>query len=375
VPRRRLRVLHAAPYLWSGAGSVITRLIESQVARHDVVLITSPACGELQNWATYDRRVARSGARRRRIDLFHRDSESFWSAIERMREAIDDIGPDIVHTHAGTPTAVTVLARAASSRPETPIVSHFYSWGVGRPAWMNEMDLWAFGQSDHVFCSAQGYYDILRRGGVPARRLQLLPWGLTIPDKPRRSTDCKAIAPIVGTLGRIERRKGQLELVNAFARLRRQWPDATLDIVGPVAEESYASRIRDAIARKRLSGVVRLTGHVPDPRRYLTRWSAYVSLSSDEGQGLAVLEAMAHGVPVVALRAAGIDDFVSHRRTGLIARTRDAREVAVHVDRVIRDGALAARLASAARVMVRQRFSWERTVDEVEAGYRALSVA
>ncbi len=371
VPRRRLRVLHAAPYLWSGAGSVITRLIESQVARHDVVLATSPARGELQNWATYDHRVARSGARRRRIDLFHRDSESFWAAVERMREAIDDIGPDILHTHAGTPTAAAVIARSRSSRSAVPLVSHFYSWGVGRPEWMNDMDLWAFSQADAVICSAHAYRDVLKRGGVAARRLRLVPWGIAVPDDVApRSESYDAV--VVGTLGRIERRKGQLDLVNAFAVLRRRWPEARLEIVGPVAEESYASSIRRAIRRHRLDGAVRLTGHVADPHRLLTRWSAYVSLSTDEGQGLAVLEAMANGVPVVALGAAGIEDYLTHQRTGLVAESRRAGHVAALIDRLIGDRSLADKLAASARAMVRRRFSWIRTLAEIGAIYGEL---
>jgi glycogen(starch) synthase len=371
VPRRRLRVLHAAPYLWSGAGSVITRLIESQVARHEVGLITSPASGELQNWATYDRRVAKSGARRRRIDLFHRDSESLWTAVEQMRQAIDEIEPDILHTHAGTPTAVAVLARSRSSHAGIPLVSHFYSWGLGRPEWMNDMDLWAFSQADSVICSAHAYRDVLKRGGVPVRRLRLVPWGISMPDDmaPRGERN---VEPVIGTLGRIERRKGQLDLVNAFARLRRWWPEARLEIVGPVAEESYASSIRAAIGRHRLDDAVRLTGHVADPQELLARWSAYVSLSTDEGQGLAVLEAMANGVPVVALGVAGIEDYLADERTGLIARSRRDTHVATVVDRVIRDGALARRLVAKARVMVRRRFSWTRTLADIGAVYHEL---
>jgi glycosyltransferase involved in cell wall biosynthesis len=360
--------------LWSGAGSVITRLIESQVEHHDVALITSPAAGDLRNWPAYDRRVAKSGARRRRIDLFHRDSESLWAAVQQMRAAIDELEPDILHTHAGTPTAVAVLARAGSSRASVPLVSHFYSWGVGRPTWMNEMDLWAFGEADRVVCSAIAYRDILKSGGIPARRLRLIPWGLSVPDavaRPRVVTR----APVIGTLGRIERRKGQLDLVHAFARLRRRWPNARLDIVGPVAEESYAASIQAAIRRHRLDDSARLTGHVADPGKYLSRWAAYVSLSSDEGQGLAVLEAMASGVPVVALGVAGIEDYLSHERNGLVARTRSDRDVAKLVDRLLGDHSLATRLAASAQRVVRRRFSWDRTIAEIEAGYCTLFAA
>jgi len=86
----------------------------------------------------------------------------------------------------------------------------------------------------------------------------------------------------------------------------------------------------------------------------MRRWAAYVSLSSDEGQGLAVLEAMAAGVPVVALAVAGIEDYLTHERTGLAARA-----TLMHVDR--------------ARAMVQRRYAWARTVAQIDEIYRRLS--
>ena len=359
-------MLHAAPYLWSGAGSVITRLIESQVDRHTVGLITSPVAGDLRNWPSYDRRVVRSGAWRRRIDLFHRDEAAFWTAVSAMRRAIDAFGPDVLHTHAGTPTAAAVLARAASSRPDAPIVAHFYSWGLGRPLWMNEMDLWAFGRADAAVCSARAYRAILLSGGVRRSLLRVIPWGLSMDTAPRLAHRRQ----VIGTLGRIERRKGQLELVRAFARLRSQWPGLRLEIVGPVAEKSYAAAIRSEIARRGLRDAVTLPGHVKNPGALVCGWSAYVSLSSDEGQGLAVLEAMALGVPVVALRAPGVEDYLVNGRTGLCANRRSPKEVATLIDRILDDDARASRLAARAAAMVRRRFSWPRTVETIDALYR-----
>ena len=178
--------------------------------------------------------------------------------------------------------------------------------------------------------------------------------------------------PIIGTVGRIERRKGQLDLVNAFANLRKRWPGAMLEIVGPVAEDAYAASIRAAIRRHDLDESVRVTGHVADPQRLIARWSAYVSLSSDEGQGLAVLEAMANGIPVVALGVAGVEDYLAHARTGLVARTKNAREIAGLIDRVLVDRVLARRLAKSARAMVRRRFGWTNTVAGIESAYHRV---
>ena len=366
----RLRVLHAAPYLWSGAGRVITDLLESQHQQHTVALITSPRCGELRNWPAYERRIGARRIRHERIDLFHRDAATFWPAVSAMQAAIDSFRPDVIHTHAGTPTAIASLARRSSSRSSAPIVAHFYSWGLGRPEWMNAMDLCAFSRADRVVCSANAYRDILLNGGIATRRLRMIPWGL-----PREAFDgspTRQSGPIIGTLGRIEQRKGQLDLVRAFAQLRRGNPAARLELVGPVADEAYAEEIRQSVAAMQLLDAVTLTGHVANPQRHVGRWSAYVSLSSDEGQGLAVLEAMAAGVPVVGLMVAGIEDYLRHERTGLAARTRRESHVAALVQRLLDDPRLARRLAANARSMVQRRSSWDRTVAQIDQIYRRL---
>ena len=370
--RTRLKVLHAAPFLWSGAGHVITRLVESQHGPHTVALVTSPRSATLSNWPLYDRRVANLGIRHDRIDLFHRDSPSFWTAVTEMTRTIEAFGPDIVHAHAGTPTAVALLARAASSRPSVPLVAHFYSWGLGRPAWMDQMDLWAFARADVTVCSARAYREILLAGGVGRTRLQLLPWGLPANVAPRQAPPRSSRAPILGTLGRVEPRKGQLDIVRAFARLRSRWPEARLEIIGPVANEAYAAEVRGAISRLGLDTAVRLTGHVAHPLSRVARWSVYLSLSEDEGQGLAVLEAMSCGVPVVALGVPGIEDYLIDGRTGLLAPRRSAAAVARVVERLLASPALASTLSARAQTMVRRRYSWDGTTARIESIYRRL---
>jgi glycosyltransferase involved in cell wall biosynthesis len=237
---------------------------------------------------------------------------------------------------------------------------------------MDVMDLWAFARAEVTICSARAYRHALFEGGLASRRLRLLPWGVPAGKGGKRPGSTRATTPIIGTLGRIERRKGQLDLVRAFARLRSRRPDVRLEIVGPVADQAYGAEITATVERLKLEGAVRLTGHVVDPQRHVEQWSVYVSLSEDEGQGLAVLEAMASGVPVVALRAAGVEDYLTNERTGLTARSRSAPHIAGLINRLLTDRQLAARLTRSALRMVHRRYSWGRTVERIEAIYGEL---
>jgi glycosyltransferase involved in cell wall biosynthesis len=363
-------ILHLAPFLWSGAGSVITRLCEHQRQAGPVIVATTGAAGTLGDWPSFRTRLRRAGVRHVRIDGFHRDPERFWASAAQLTRLLDATAPSVVHTHAGVPTALAVVAAAAAHhRPR--IIGQMYSWGRNRPGWMDQHDLWAFSQADRVVYSAHTYGAVLRAGGVAPRRMVYLPWGLPLDTLPWREPRAgHGPGPRVGFVGRIEPRKGQLALVEAFARVRRAEPAATLHLVGPVADRAYAAQVRAAIGSHGLSGRVHLHGHVPDVPRVLRDWDLFVSLSDDEGQGLAVLEAMATGIPVVARRVPGIEDFLVDGRTGWAVDGPSPAAAAVVIRRALADASAARRISRRARRLVEQRYDWATMVARFARLYR-----
>lgn len=361
-------ILHVAPFLWSGAGRVITALALAQARRRPVVLATTGRHDGLEDWPSYRRALAGGGVRHVRLDSFHRDSATVWTSAARLAGLLHDLRPAVVHAHAGMPTGLAALARdIAGSRVR--LVGQMHSWGPDRPGWMDAQDLWAFRQADVVVASARAYSRRLRTGGVAARRLVYLPWGLDLAALPcRPPADVPPGPPILGCVGRIEPRKGQVALIEAFARLRASVPGARLELVGPVADEVYARQVRATIARLGLGDVVRMAGKVPDATPLILRWSLFVSLSSDEGQGLAVLEAMALGVPVAARRVAGIEDYLTHGKTGWEVPAAGAAAAAAVMRAALSDRTSPA-IVRRARAMVERRYDWSRMVGRFDALY------
>jgi glycosyltransferase involved in cell wall biosynthesis len=368
----RAPILHVAPFLWSGAGSVITRLCEDQRARGPVVLVTTGRSAELQDWRAYRQRLKRAGVVHHAMDVFHRDAETFWSNARKLADLLRDVSPGVVHAHAGVPSAAVVVARDLAGLG-TRVIGQMYSWTPGRPDWMNRQDAWGLSRTDRVVCSARAYWDQLVALGVPARRLVYLPWGLPLGDLPWQAPrDWWAVGarpPIIGFVGRVEPRKGQLELVDAFARVRDAHAGARLELVGPVADERYAADIGRRIKRRGLQDAVTLTGQVRDVRRHVRRWDLFVSLSADEGQGLAVLEAMALGVVVVARPVAGIADFLDDGRTGIGVGSSAARVVSAAIVRALAEPARVTAISRRARRLVEQRYAWDRTVTAFDRLY------
>jgi glycosyltransferase involved in cell wall biosynthesis len=174
---------------------------------------------------------------------------------------------------------------------------------------------------------------------------------------------------VIGFVGRIEPRKGQLELVKAFAQVRRTHPPARLELVGPIADARYAAAVRAEVARRNLRRSVTLTGSVRDVVRHLRRWDLFVSMSGDEGQGMAVLEAMAIGVPVAARPVAGIVDFLVHGRTGFVIDDASAAAAADAIVSALSSPARIAAVTRNARRLVERTYSWTHTVKAFERLY------
>jgi glycosyltransferase involved in cell wall biosynthesis len=91
--------------------------------------------------------------------------------------------------------------------------------------------------------------------------------------------------------------------------------------------------------------------------------------SRREGFGVACLEAMAHGRPVVATRVGGLLDLVVDGETGIVVPPRDPAALRSALDRLLADPDLRRRLGMAGRDRARTQFSWERVTDATLAAY------
>jgi glycosyltransferase involved in cell wall biosynthesis len=365
------RIVHVTPFLWSGAGAALVRLAEAQRASgSQVTVITTGRSRGGSDWPAQRQRLRRAGIAHLRLDFYAREPNVFWPSVDALGRLLARQRPDIAHAHAGVPACALAVCRDRGPWRGAAI-AHLNSWGVGRPAWMDTMDAWGLARLDRVICIARAYHARLAQLGVARARLRYLPWGLDLLERipePRAASEAR---PIVGFVGRIEPRKNQVAVVEAFARVRRTWPDLALELVGPVADHAYADAVRQAIADTGLDDAVRLTGAVSDVAPFVRRWCAFVSASLDEGQGLAVLEAMALGVPIVAARTRGVEDYLDAATGVMVARPTPAA-LARGLGQVLsRPGQTQARLERARR-LVRRRYRWPVALDAIAGVYAGV---
>jgi glycosyltransferase involved in cell wall biosynthesis len=178
-----------------------------------------------------------------------------------------------------------------------------------------------------------------------ARDVRVIPSGVDLPAEVGEEAE----PPEVLYAGRLSTEKGVLDLVAAADGI-------PLVVAG------------DGPLRGRVPGA---RGFVPhDELQDLYARAAVVACPSHrEGFGVACLEAMAHGRPVVASSVGGLLDLVVDGETGLLVPPRDPAALRAALERLLGDAGLRARLGAAARERARQRFAWPVVTDLTLAAY------
>jgi L-malate glycosyltransferase len=172
-----------------------------------------------------------------------------------------------------------------------------------------------------------------------------------------------------GNVGRLHPNKGQRFAIEALAKVRARLPRASLWIVGEGDRRAELAAWAEA---HRVGDRVHLLGQRLDVHALLGAFDAYVHPATTEALGIAVLEAMAAGLPTIASAVDGIPEFVRHGETGWLVPSGDADELA---ERMIAVGALGpdvARVALAGRALVRRDHDVRAAVAAYESLYESL---
>ena len=171
-------------------------------------------------------------------------------------------------------------------------------------------------------------------------------------------------------VGRMEMRKGLRFLLAAFARLKWEYPQLRLIVVGPGRLDAASERILG----ERYVEDVEVIGGVPYddlPRYYRTADIFCSPATGGESFGIVLLEAMAAGTPVLASNIPGYAGVVDNGETGLLFEPKDEVSLANAIVSLMQQPELRARMAAKGRVHV-QRFSWDRVASEVLSYYDQL---
>jgi len=282
-----------------GVESHLLWLLPEVAKRHEVLLLSGAtaefrqALGDVGvRWLEWD--ASRVGDR---------------AARERLREVVSTENPDILHVQDARAAAIT---RIFLPRPRPRLIYtvhlapyHYRGWG----GWRERVFPWVYAQVERVlnFCctervvyiSHRDYDEALRRRLVPRSKAVLLPNGIDLApfaDPP----PAEHREPLLCSIARLSLEKGVDVLLRAFALAIPELPqNVRLRIIGDGDLRPDLERLANALG---VAERVEFVGFSPptEVRDCLRRAAAFVLLSRHEGRSLAVMEAQAAGLPVIA---------------------------------------------------------------------------
>lgn len=293
----------------------------------------------------------------------------------RLRSMVHDKHYDIIHTHMPIPA---VAARVALAAPRPRLVHTEHNvWGRYRlpTRWANAL---TYARNDHVLAVSKAVAESVDLqkvlGGATLRPVEVLHHGIRIRPGRAGSRDRDAArdklglptqVPVVGTVANLTPKKDQRGLLDAFAKVVATVPDVRLVIVGtgPLEAELQGYARRHGLADR-----VLFTGMRDDVPDILPAFDVFALSSLFEGLSIAVVEALAAGVPTVVTDVGGLPEVVTDGVEGRLVPPSDPDRLASALTDVLTDRAVRARMSAAALARARD-FDVRRALRRIEDVY------
>jgi glycosyltransferase involved in cell wall biosynthesis len=284
---------------------------------------------------------------------------------------------EIVHAHLGRDYAPTIAAARWSGGTRVILTRHHYL-----PLKRNVFYRALLRRADRIIAVSEFVRrSLLDQFGLPEEHVVTIPnWVrrediAPLPDRSEARAELGLTRPVViTTVGQLAPMKGQEEFLRAAHLLCRDRSDCEFVIVGAASAKhrTFEARLRRLTRELELHACVHFLGHREDLRPVWAASDLFVLPSRGEGFSLALIQAMAAGVPVIATAAGGPAEIVTDGETGVLVPPGDPIALAHRLRELVEQPALRQRLAHAARQAVWARFDRAQILRRIESVYDAV---
>ena len=302
------------------------------------------------------------------IELPMRNALSLGRAWKLARFARSN-AVQIVHAHVGRDYPLAALAAGRSSAQL--VLTRHVMFALGR---VHKVTL---RRTARVIAVSQVVADALRSQAIfKSEIIRVIHNGVDV----ESFATAKATAPPnqkklrVGTVGELAPVKRHEDFVRVAQKICAERDDVEFIIAGEdkSRDEENRSRLAQLIADAHLEDRVHLVGWTEDIANLLATFDLFVSTSESESFGMAIVEALASGLPVVATETDGAREVIEPDVTGRLVPVDDVDAIARSTSELLSDPAERARLGANAQQAARQRFGLERMVDETARLYEEV---
>jgi glycosyltransferase involved in cell wall biosynthesis len=293
------------------------------------------------------------------------------SAAARIRRLVRARRVDLVH--ANEPHALT-SAWVARAHAAVPIVA---SRRIALPLSRDIISIARYRAAARIVAVSHFVEQSVIQSGMPRDRVSVIYDGVRIPaelSQARRQSAREelGIAPeslCIANVAAFVPEKGHALLLDAFAALRPRFPNACLLLRGEGPESSSLQR---SARQLQVDAFVKFLPAATKIEDLFAAAKIFAFPSHEEPLGSALLAAMAHGLPCVAIAAGGVPEIVDDGKTGLLVKDCDPEAFATALARLLDEPYEAVRLGEAARAAIRARFSADRMVEETARLYERV---
>lgn len=337
-----------------GVETWVERLIERLPRQRFRVTALLPADG------AYAARLRSHGAE---VQVVPMSDDPHWPSIQMAAALVESQGIELLHAHLPRAHVLAGLAGRLTGRPVLATIH-------GRQLNMLDLEVHRLVGSHLSVVCQPSYLHALGLGvspaqlsceinGVDTEAFQPRPRG---PSPMREALGVAQDAPLVGFVGRLSPEKGPEVFVRAALLLQSRCPQAHAVMVGegPMAAEMAALAGQLGLQRS-----LHFLGLRQDMPAVCNELDVLVSSSHSEAMPLALMEAMASGLPVVATRVGGVPDMVEHGESGWLVSPGDFNDIANRCAGLLADPALRQRMGGRARQRTVERFDLGDCVERV----------
>ncbi|MBV8572486.1 MAG: glycosyltransferase [Acidobacteriaceae bacterium] len=281
------------------------------------------------------------------------------ASLRGLLAAVQHYAPDVIQTHS---VKSHFLARLAGLNKRFPWIGfhHGYTATDLKMQLYNQLDRWSLPGARRIVTVCKPFATQMIARGVEPDKIKVFHNSVRLPSPTgsedigelRRSFRLGENDSVVLAVGRFSKEKGHADLIAAIAEMRRVSQRSFKVVL--VGDGPERTNLEQQIRALGLQDFFIFAGQVSTVSPFYTLASVMALPSHSEGSPNVVLEAMAHGIPVVATKVGGVPEILDNGETGLLVPPRDAVAMARGIETLLSDRLLAGRLAMQARARVEQ---------------------